>query len=391
VPGFSGTLEKLEALIQSISEWERNLTGGGLAATNSAQGQLPPTFKALLMPANLATPFEWKRLHRFFGRLLLPWNSQAKRAFLKSLESYCSEIYRQLALAFEKRLEGIADFFTRELKRRQDRVTQLLQQRNDPVRSAALKRLSQELEDGIRQIGDSKDLQDTSKSRTVGQASRGLTGERSPKDKCALCEHLTNVTFHFMRQYQYQLLTDPAERMRNAERGGMCPFHTWMYESMSSPQGVCGGYALVLLHLSDKLDGLINKIGQIPDEVERAIRDLANRSDHCIACDVLRSAQAEKLSEILASTQRLQLSRLCLPHLCTALLNNLQIPGSLTAIDELATALRRLGEDMEQLALKQSGLRYGWTSSGERAAHMNGLMTVVGARSLSFIQEIVEI
>jgi hypothetical protein len=132
-------------------------------------------------------------------------------------------------------------------------------------------------------------------------------------------------------------------------------------------------------------------MAEVSGELERVLRDLLNTWDGCIACRVIDTAYAEKVGEIAASPERLEASTLCLPHLCGVLLHRAKTPDGMKAMGELANRLRRLGEDMQQFALKQSGLRYGWTSSAEKAAYANGLMMVASARPISYIKQIVEI
>jgi hypothetical protein len=207
-----------------------------------------------------------------------------------------------------------------------------------------------------------------------------------------VCDHLSDIQFHFVRQYQYELVIDPDERARNAGRGGLCAFHTWLYKSISSPQGVCSGYSPVPLNLSATIEDLLNESAEpTPEELEKIVRKILSLVHDCLACELLNSAESKRLEEITANAEQLGKTPLCMPHLCAAILRNTQVSFASSLLEELATTLRRPGEDMQQFALKQSGLRYNWTSTGERAAHMNALRTIVGARPLSYIKTVVEI
>jgi hypothetical protein len=208
---------------------------------------------------------------------------------------------------------------------------------------------------------------------------------------CFICEHLANIQFHFISHYQYQLATNPDERARNAERGGLCAFHTWMYESISSPQGVCMGYALVPLHFAEQISKRINQDGNAVSELEELARDLFRELRHCLVCEVLEAAESDKVKELMESDQLLCNARICLPHLCRLASLDPRSKCSHALFEQISAKLRWLGEDMQQFALKQSGLRYRWTSSQERSAYTNALQVMVGARPLSYIKTVVEI
>jgi hypothetical protein len=62
-----------------------------------------------------------------------------------------------------------------------------------------------------------------------------------------------------MRRRQYELSTSDAQQIGHAEQGGFCGLHTWQYEAISSPQGVCSAYPPVLL-LAGRLHSLAQGI-----------------------------------------------------------------------------------------------------------------------------------
>ncbi|MGH9623297.1 MAG: dynamin family protein [Bryobacteraceae bacterium] len=377
-PDYAAAIAELEDLIRSVHHREQELTGANDSASERQPEPLHKFKTADWIPAKPPPPFSPPQS-------ALSWVPAAgRKAFSRALDAYCGEIRRQLQSVFQAQVVHVIQAFAEQLKTARERVTRMLGRQGDPRRVQALKQLSQELEEVVQEIASAQGL--AAESRPA-HAQNG----RLSANKCAVCEHLTTVIFQFMRAYPYRLLTDPEERNRNAERGGLCPFHTWMYESISSPQGICAGYARVLLHIADELDGFTEIVADIPAEIERRLRELAKRSDLCIACQVIDAAYTEKLQEIAATPERLQASTLCLPHLCVALLRDGQISDNLPAIDDLADRLRRMGEDMQQFALKRSGLRYGWTSSAEKAAYANGLMMVAAARPISYVKQVVEI
>src|SRR5581483_4630225 len=63
---------------------------------------------------------------------------------------------------------------------------------------------------------------------------------------CAICRNVLHDVLDFLRQYQYDLSTNSETQEKHAETGGFCPQHTWHYEQLASPRGVCTAYPRLL-------------------------------------------------------------------------------------------------------------------------------------------------
>ena len=63
---------------------------------------------------------------------------------------------------------------------------------------------------------------------------------------CEVCASISSALWEFERRFQYEIVVSREARRDLAERGGLCSFHTWQYESIASPQGICEGYSAVL-------------------------------------------------------------------------------------------------------------------------------------------------
>jgi hypothetical protein len=303
---------------------------------------------------------------------------------LPALQGYLIYIRSEIARGLQHRIGLLTEEYTHLIASIVERSKTAFARPAKSNHALALERLSQELEDTVHLAAKNEPAKG---KNTEGPKHH----ERSPKAVCTLCERLVDVQFHFVRQYQYKLAVDPLERSNNAERGGLCAFHTWLYESVSSPQGVCAGYSLVPLHWAEVVEELLNHSTRTREGLDEIARTLLSDSRQCLACELLRSAEADKLDEITENAEKLARATLCLPHLCSTLSRENTVSVAPLLLEEMALTLRRFSEDMQQFALKQSGLRYGWTSAGERAAHINALRAVVGARPLSYIKAVVEI
>jgi hypothetical protein len=382
LPSYSATLARLRDRL-------RDLKRAGTAPTKQASQDGGQDILGSAAGAEIfdgVNQFTWSLREQWLARLGLASVPLLQRSFSKpALERFQDQLYGQVEGILNYRIDLLLEEYRRAIAGVIQHTTKLYTTIRQSSHGEALKTLSQELEEALRQAREGEILLPSA------AVSRTTPKERSPRAQCPVCDYLTDVQLHFIRQYQYQLLIDPLERARNAERGGFCAFHTWLYESVSSPQGVCGGYADVPLRLAEDIEDLLQRIEPQPEQFQQAIQDLLGRSRQCPACEVLRSTESQKLSELIAQSEYREKSSICLPHLYCAVLRNGDAQTTANLLHELASALHRLGEDMQQFALKQSGLRYRWTSAGERAAPLNALRIMVGARPLSYIKTIVEI
>lgn len=378
LPKLSETIDRLRQLVGQTKE----SASPGLLVKNQNGSQLGAS--AVTSDLTGLPSFGWSGKERFLLRLGVGTVPVLQRKLLlPALQRYLIYIRSEIARELEHRIRLLSEEYTNLIASIVERSKTAFDRPVKSNHAVALEQLSQELTDTMRLVeGQGHAEKSTEKPKHRG---------RSPKAICGLCEHLVDVQFHFVRQYQYKLSVDPLERTNNATRGGLCAFHTWLYESVSSPQGVCAGYSLVPLHWAATIEELQNHSDRKREQFEEIARTLLSGSRQCLACELLSSAEADKLDEITANTEKLAGATLCLPHLCHALSRENTVSAAPLLLEEMASTLRRLGEDMQQFALKKSGLRYGLTSAGERASYLNALRAIVGARPLSYIKMIVEI
>jgi small GTP-binding protein len=208
-------------------------------------------------------------------------------------------------------------------------------------------------------------------------ATEAAPGQARP---CAICADTLDQVFDFLRKFQYDITVSPERRRQLAERGGLCTFHTWIYEQIASPQGTCVGYADVL----DEWASRLLAVAEAPCRTTSVIGDR-------VACLLCQTQAAAEDAAVVAVAERLQqngeralaaLSDLCLPHLrpLTAALGDSPIAAKLLARE--AAVLRRMSEDMRRYALKHDGLRRYLASDEETKAADRALMVLAGHRAL---------
>jgi predicted GTPase len=210
---------------------------------------------------------------------------------------------------------------------------------------------------------------------------------------CPICRRLSRVLFDFFAAWQHRMAADDAAQRQYAKELGFCPIHTWQLASISSPRGLSVGYP----RLAERLNAELRSIAPCDSSAD-AVRRLAAGSNSCRACRILASVQddyAHRLAETLGSNigrRGYASSRgVCLKHLppLLALLSDPAIKRFL--LDEAASHLEMLSEDMQGFALKQEATRRDLVNSDERTAVRMAVEKVVGAKSLCFPWEFDEI
>ena len=208
------------------------------------------------------------------------------------------------------------------------------------------------------------------------------------KAGCRVCGLVLEAIFRFLAKYQYELTFNPQTQQEHARRGGFCPLHTWQYEGISSPQGVCEGYPRLVHRLATQLKELaVHAIPQ--DESVENIDSLLPTTKTCCVCEVRIEAEQRAVEEIAAVAQRAPgangacVSACCLSHLRMVI----EILGPGQPARELlkahANLLERTAEDLQRYALKYDALRRHLTSEEERSASQLALLLLAGHRNVS--------
>jgi hypothetical protein len=208
------------------------------------------------------------------------------------------------------------------------------------------------------------------------------------KTGCRVCGSVLEAISRFLSKYQYELTFNPKMQQEHARRGGFCPLHTWQYEGISSPQGVCEAYPRLVHSLATELKELATRAIP-PGESRENIDSLLPTTKTCCICEVRIEAERRAVEEIAAVAQRVpeanctRVSACCLPHLRMVI----EILGPGEPARELlraqANLLERTAEDLQRYALKHDALRRHLTSEEERSASQLALLLLAGHRNVS--------
>lgn len=199
---------------------------------------------------------------------------------------------------------------------------------------------------------------------------------------CVVCDYVWKQVFDFLSHCQYNIATDSVERDAHAQRGGFCAFHTWQYEQLASPQGVCAGYSGFLQSVGEQLLAVAAETATV-DELVCKIKKFPTVQPICSACEFAAKAEEEALGSALTRLIAVTATNDAVPLLCfthlTALAsrcNDLRVVRHL--LEQHGEEIKRVAEDMRQYVAKRDALRRDLISDRERVAHLHGLMLLAG-------------
>jgi GTP-binding protein EngB required for normal cell division len=205
---------------------------------------------------------------------------------------------------------------------------------------------------------------------------------------CWICGKILEAVFHFLSKHQYRLTIDRDAQQEHARRGGFCSQHTWQYENISSPYGVCASYPALAHRIASELEDYASNMDGPGSPFERVNRLAASQST-CLVCQMRIEAERNAVKEAAARVREITSSlagkvpACCLVHLAmtSAILG--KSPATQLLVGAHSQFLERLGEDAQRYALRHDALRRYLTSEEERRASQLLLLMLAGHRNVS--------
>jgi GTP-binding protein EngB required for normal cell division len=194
---------------------------------------------------------------------------------------------------------------------------------------------------------------------------------------CPVCSNASRAVWDFLTKYQYALSHDLQEQAAHAARRGFCWQHTWQYEFIASPRGVCNAYPGVLSKVAEDIQQ--GRSGDGANAEEASSRD--SNGVHCLCCEVRAKAESEALQRIAGSLQEFK-GVLCLPHL-RRLVHSTGPSSAEQLVVRCAAVLTRIAEDMQRFSLRMDGLKRVLISKEDQEAYYRGLALLAGDRRLA--------
>jgi hypothetical protein len=198
---------------------------------------------------------------------------------------------------------------------------------------------------------------------------------------CRICIRVENALKEFMARRQYELSVNENEQRDHALRSGFCPLHTWQYEAIASPQGVCSAYPDLLSLYASKLRVLAQEARSV-QAMENGVRTLLPSAASCPACELVASIEKEFADRIVRQidAKECQDGLVCAFHLRSVLLACPSTKAAASLLLKEARTFERLSEDMQNHVLKHDAVRHHLSTRAEREAAEEGLARLVGRR-----------
>jgi hypothetical protein len=214
----------------------------------------------------------------------------------------------------------------------------------------------------------------------------GVTGNQRARSmsQCSICLRLEHTLWDFMARSQYDLSVNEADQRQHATRSGFCPLHTWQYETVSSPQGVCAAYPEVLMVFAKRLRLLAEDATSV-QSIENGLRSILPKQSSCAACELMASdekAAADELARRLRADDRTT-PPLCAFHLRAVLEAEPGLEAAKRLVIEEARGFETVAEDMQNYVLKHTAVRHHLSTKAENHAAITGLSRLVGSRRIA--------
>ena len=200
---------------------------------------------------------------------------------------------------------------------------------------------------------------------------------------CAICDEIIHAVFEFLRIYQYDLSISEETQLAHARAGGFCPFHTWQYAQLASPQGVSSAYPHVLFRFSRELRDLAEFGTEGHPSCDVVDQPIPPRGT-CQACRIASEAEERALVNVAAApsagiaTKNLASRNFCLKHLHDLLLDLRHTEVGRFLLLRQSQNLARVGENLQRYALRFDGRRQDLTTDEELQAPYQSLAMLVG-------------
>jgi small GTP-binding protein len=205
---------------------------------------------------------------------------------------------------------------------------------------------------------------------------------------CRVCGAIFDAIFHFLSTYQYELTISPEAQRDLSRRGGFCPLHTWQYENISSPYGVCTAYPELVHRVARELREFASRAADA-DELHEDVTGLLPTTGTCRVCEVRIAAERKAVLEVAdavrewAGSNDQRLPACCLPHLVATVATLGKGEPVQHLLNAHAHLLERTAEDSQRYALRHDALRRYLTSEEERRSAQLILLLLSGHRSIN--------
>ncbi len=332
------------------------------------------------------------QLERFsFHRTPQVFSVSAQEALQAKQEQEPDRVAASGILEFEEELlrfliEERAEAF---LSNMYDRIKDFLLDRRNLERQIERRPAYESLLDRLRELREPEAEHSSAEGRhyATEDVSAQISLDLEKRSGCRICGQVLDAVFHFLSKHQYDLVINREAQREHAARGGFCSLHTWQYENISSPYGVCNAYPELAHRMAAELQNAAAR-GDGPAWTAESITHLGGSPDTCQVCQVRVEAERKAVDDAVAGLRRLEASingrlpGLCLLHLAMIVGNLGKGRAAEALLNAHAQFFERMAEDAQRYALRHDALRRHLTSEEERRASQLMLLMLASHRSL---------
>ncbi len=321
-----------------------------------------------LIPNGLPKELAYRHWQRRMPEFVQVYEQSVQAVLTAAIDDWVADIDRQL----NSRIESARSQIVKLLREKVD----------DSPRLSDIGEILDRLQgfrEEVRKVGVEQEF-----GAPMLSAARNPNGRRSSLERCPICRRLERTLWDFMARSQYELSVSERHQRQHALRSGFCPLHTWQYETVSSPQGVCAAYPEVLTRFADRLRGLAQNLESV-QSMDKGLCSMLPSKTSCEVCDLLASderAAADQLARELSEHDR-ECPQLCAYHLHSVLAANPDVDAAKRLLLDEARAFDDLAEEMQNYVLKHTAVRHHLTTRTESQAAMSGLSRLVGSQRIS--------
>ena len=202
---------------------------------------------------------------------------------------------------------------------------------------------------------------------------------------CAVCNHISEKVLHFFSHWLYELAEKEEAQTENAQKRGLCPFHTWQMMSIGSPLGISRGYGKFIRETAARL-AAETKTGA---EAAWTIGNLITSSKDCRVCILERQEESLYISQIVSFLKTEEnrkkysaSSGLCLRHLQSVVMEIKDAEMVRFLMRHAADHFSLIADEMERYCLKRATSQKDLLTPDEKNAYLRGIIHAVGSRQI---------
>jgi hypothetical protein len=315
------------------------------------------------------------------SRLLMFLGERWKRRVPELRAPYETAASKLLSLAVRDWIDAASRDLASRLDRTAEHTHELLTQNSKLDEISDIDGVTKRLEEFMKSVLHmGNENPDALSPMTLGQID-GNADVVSLKP-CKICLAVEKTLRDYMAHRQYELAVSESDQRNHALRSGFCPVHTWQYEAVASPQGVCAAYS-DLLHLYAKKLRLLAENEPSLQEMESGVRVMLPTQASCPACQLVSSTEKATAREIARGLRddKSSVGIVCAFHLRCVLMAGPERNAARRLLLEEARAFQRLGENMQNHILKHEAVRHHLSTNAEQDAATAGLARLVGRRN----------